>query len=46
MSFENIKRNFDRGLWNAQMVAMAVVKNVITAEQYKEITGLEYRLVD
>ena len=42
MSFENIKRNFDRGLWNDQMVAMAVVKNVITAEQYKEITGLEY----
>lgn len=43
MSFENIKRNFDRGLWNDQMVAMAVVKNVITAEQYKEITGLEYQ---
>ena len=42
MSFVNIKRNFDRGLWNAQMVAMAVIKNVITAEQYKEITGLEY----
>ena len=42
MSFENIKRNFDRGLWNAQMVAMAVVKNVITAEQYKEITGDDY----
>ena len=43
MSFENIKRNFDRKLWNAQMVAMAVTKNVITAEQYKEITGLEYQ---
>lgn len=43
MSFKNIKRNYDRGLWNAKMVAMAVVKNVITAEQYKEITGLEYQ---
>lgn len=43
MSFENIKRNFERGLWNAQMVAMAVTKNVITPEQYKEITGLEYQ---
>ena len=42
MSFENIKRNYDRGLWNAKMVAMAVVKGVITAEQYKEITGLDY----
>jgi uncharacterized XkdX family phage protein len=43
MTFENIKRNYDRGLWNAKMVAMAVVKNVITAEQYKEITGLDYQ---
>lgn len=43
MTFETIKRNYDRKLWNAQMVAMAVVKNVITAEQYKEITGLEYQ---
>ena len=42
MTFETIKRNYDRKLWNAQMVAMAVTKNVITAEQYKEITGLEY----
>lgn len=42
MSFENIKRNYDKGLWNAKMVAMAVVKGVITAEQYKEITGLDY----
>ena len=42
MTFETIKRNYDRKLWNAQMVAMAVAKNVITAEQYKEITGLEY----
>ena len=43
MSFENIKRNYDRKLWNAKMVAMAVVKNVITPEQYKEITGLDYQ---
>lgn len=42
MSFENIKRNYDKGLWNAKMVAMAVVKGVITSEQYKEITGLDY----
>lgn len=42
MTFETIKRNYDRKLWNKQMVAMAVIKNVITAEQYMEITGEEY----
>lgn len=43
MNFEMIKRNFDRGLWNAQMVAVAVTKGVITAAQYKEITGEAYK---
>lgn len=43
MNFEMIKRNFDRGLWNAQMVAVAVAKGVITAAQYKEITGETYK---
>ncbi len=42
MSFEIIKRNFDRGLWSANMVALAVSKGVITAEQYKTITGEDY----
>lgn len=42
MTFEQIKRNFDRKLWNAKMVAVAVKKGVITAEQYKEITGEDY----
>lgn len=42
MTFEQIKRNFDRKLWNAKMVAVAVRKGVITAEQYKEITGEDY----
>ena len=39
MTYEAIKRNFDRKLWNEKMVAVAVKKGVITAEQYKEITG-------
>lgn len=39
MSFEIIKRNYDRGLWSLAMVRMAVTKNVITREQFKEITG-------
>lgn len=37
MSYEMIKRNFERGLWNEQMVRMALDKGVITKEQYNEI---------
>lgn len=43
MNFENIKRNYERGLWSAAMVRMAVCKGVITREQYREITGLAYQ---
>jgi len=42
MTYEMIKKNFDRGLWNASMVAVAVAKSVITAKQYEEITGETY----
>ena len=42
MNFETIRKNYDRGLWNAAMVKMAVRKGVITREQYREITGREY----
>ena len=42
MNFETVKRNYDRGMWNAAMVKIAVKKGVITKEQYKEITGKEY----
>lgn len=42
MTFGTIKRNYDRGLWNEAMVRMAVRKGVITAEQFKEITGKDY----
>ena len=42
MTFETIKRNYDRKLWNKQMVKMAVAKGVIIAEQYEEITGEAY----
>ena len=42
MNFETIKRNYERGLWNAMMVKMAVRKGVITKEEYKQITGQEY----
>ena len=42
MTFESIKRNYNRNLWNKQMVGMAVKKDVITPEQYQEITGDTY----
>lgn len=42
MTYELVKRNFDRGLWTAQMVRLAVRKGVITKEQFKEITGHDY----
>ena len=42
MNYDTIKKNFERGLWNAQMVKTAVRKGVITQEQYKEITGVDY----
>lgn len=43
MSFEIIKKNYDRGLWTKQMVGKAAEKGVITTEQYKEITGEIYK---
>lgn len=42
MNFETIKKNYDKGLWNKQMVAKAVEKGVITSQQYQEITGEAY----
>jgi len=40
--FEKIKKWYGQGLWTATMVASAVAKGVITAEQYQEITGEAY----
>lgn len=37
MTFEIIKKNFDRGLWNVKQVEIAKSKGLITEEQYKEI---------
>lgn len=42
MNFEIIMRNYDRGLWNKNMVKVGVRKGVITAEEYEEITGEVY----
>ena len=37
-----IEKWYKQGLWSKPMVANAVVKKVITAEDYGEITGEEY----
>ena len=37
--FEKIKKYYDAGVWDEQRVREAVAKNVITAEEFKEITG-------
>lgn len=42
MTFEMVKKNYDKKLWNTTMVKVAVEKGVITEKQYKEITGEKY----
>lgn len=42
MNYDTIKRNYDRKLWSAAQVRVAVKKGVITPVQYREITGARY----
>ena len=42
MNFEKIKQYYDKGLWSEGWVRNAVVKGVITAAQFEEITGQPY----
>lgn len=42
MNFKTIKNNYEKGLWSKAMVKVSVRKGIITAEQYKEITGEVY----
>lgn len=39
---EKIKAWYKFSLWTAEMVRNAVVKTVLTAVEYQEITGEEY----
>ena len=43
MTYEIVKSNYDKGLWGIALVKMAVKKGVISKDQYKEITGKEYK---
>ena len=40
--FNKVKKYYDAGLWNKEMVANAVVKGWITAEEYEEIVSEPY----
>ena len=40
--YEKVKKYYDKGLWNLEMVRNAVLKKWITAEEFKEITGEDY----
>lgn len=40
--FNKVKKYYDAGLWTLEMVKNAVVKEWITAEEFKEITGEDY----
>ena len=37
-----IAKWYKQGLWTAEMVANAVKKGILTAEDYEEITGMGY----
>ena len=37
--FEKIKKYYEKGVWSEQRVREAVAKDIITPEQFKEITG-------
>ena len=40
--FEKVRKYYESGRWNLEMVANAVVKGWITAAEFEEITGEPY----
>lgn len=40
--FDTVKKYYDLKVWDETRVRNAVVKNRITAEEFKEIVGKEY----
>lgn len=41
--FDQIKTWYDMGFWSEQRVYNMVEKGVLTTDEYKEITGQEYK---
>ena len=44
--FNTVKNYYNRGLWDEAKVRNAVVKNWITPEEFEEITGRPYEVVE
>lgn len=44
--YEKVKNFYDNGLWTLKMVKNAVIKKWITEEEFKEITGEDYKADD
>lgn len=42
-NFNKVKQYYDNRLWGIERVREAVVKNWITPEEFKEITGEDYQ---
>ena len=42
MKIENMKRSFERGILPISILRRIVAMGIITAEQFKEITGQNY----
>ena len=42
MWYQKIKEYYDKGLWTIEMVKNAVVKEKITPDEFKAITGETY----
>lgn len=42
IKFDAVQTFYMRGAWNIDKVKNAVLKNWITEEEFKEITGTEY----
>ena len=40
--YAKVKKYYDKGIWDIEMVHNAVVKGWITAEEFEEITGEPY----
>ena len=43
MDPKTVKENYEKKLWPLSLVKVAVRKGIITKDQYKEITGLDYK---
>lgn len=40
--YAKVKKYYDSGLWDITRVKNAVIKEWITADEFKEITGVDY----